>query len=149
MTTHSIARRRTVPESTRNAIWLTLLTIFLSWAGGLSVELAYGEKPAAYETGWSLKDVTRGSLLFRTNEAGRYIPAPMLKTDVKFRHRHHRPNDVEAGVRQSEPREGQLGRRYLCVSTAGDRRSRSSTNEGWRPNNCGRNQGAGRGQENL
>jgi Ca-activated chloride channel family protein len=29
-----------------------------------------------------LKAVTQGSLLFKTNEAGRYIPAPILKTDV-------------------------------------------------------------------
>ena len=65
-------------------IWLTFFTIFLSWAGGLSVELAYGEEPAAYAAGMVLKDVTQGSLLFKTNQAGRYIPAPMLKTDVQI-----------------------------------------------------------------
>lgn len=65
-------------------IWLTLFTIFLYWAGGLPVELVYGEEPAAYAAGMVLKDVTQGSLLFRTNQAGRYIPAPMLKTDVQI-----------------------------------------------------------------
>ncbi|WP_455370560.1 marine proteobacterial sortase target protein, partial [Petrachloros mirabilis] len=30
------------------------------------------------------KDVTQGSLLFKTSQAGQYRPAPMLKTDVKI-----------------------------------------------------------------
>jgi Ca-activated chloride channel homolog len=29
-----------------------------------------------------INDVTEGTLLFKTNQLGRYIPAPILKTDV-------------------------------------------------------------------
>jgi Ca-activated chloride channel homolog len=32
----------------------------------------------------TLRDVTQGSLLFKIRDADRYIPAPLLKTDVKF-----------------------------------------------------------------
>jgi len=69
----------------RIPLWtgLTLLMTLLSWSGALPVLLACGEEPPV-EAGMTLKDVTQGSLLFKTNEAGRYIPAPMLKTDVKI-----------------------------------------------------------------
>ncbi len=56
---------------------------FVSWAGALPVLLACGEEPAS-EMRMALKDVTQGSLLFKTNEAGRYIPAPILKTDAQI-----------------------------------------------------------------
>ena len=46
--------------------------------------LACGEKPAPLDAGMTLKDVTQGSLLFKTGEAGRYIPAPILKTNVQI-----------------------------------------------------------------
>jgi Ca-activated chloride channel homolog len=31
-----------------------------------------------------INDVTEGTLLFKTNQQGRYIPAPILKTDVQI-----------------------------------------------------------------
>ena len=31
-----------------------------------------------------INDVTEGTLLFKTNQLGRYIPAPLLKTDVQI-----------------------------------------------------------------
>src|SRR5215813_8138650 len=31
-----------------------------------------------------IKDVTEGTLLFKTNQLGRYTPAPILKTDVQI-----------------------------------------------------------------
>src|SRR5262245_6615271 len=66
------------------AIWLTLLTTLLSIIGALPV--ASGEEliPTSDLPLMTLKDVTQGSLLFKTNEAGRYIPAPTLKTDVRI-----------------------------------------------------------------
>lgn len=63
-------------------IWMTLFFTLFSWAGGLPVLPACGEEPATHEAGIDLKDVTQGSLLFKTNEVGRYILAPILETDV-------------------------------------------------------------------
>jgi Ca-activated chloride channel family protein len=86
MTTHTLARRRSAGRMTM-LIWLIFFTTVLSWAGGLPVLLACGEEPVPHVAGiaWmALKDVTQGSLLFRTNQAGRYIPAPLLKTDVQI-----------------------------------------------------------------
>lgn len=44
------------------------------------------ESPVTLSTGivptMGINDVTEGTLLFRTNDAGRFTPAPMLKTDV-------------------------------------------------------------------
>ncbi|HJT21403.1 MAG TPA: marine proteobacterial sortase target protein [Nitrospira sp.] len=68
-------------------VWLTFLTTFLSLIGALPPLLACGEEPAIGETQqrlMNLKDVTQGSLLFKTNEVGRFIPAPILKTDVQI-----------------------------------------------------------------
>lgn len=64
----------------------------MTWAGRPPMLFACGEPPSGrhgWDNGWSdttmtLKDVTQGSLLFKTHEMGRYIPAPLLKTDVKF-----------------------------------------------------------------
>jgi Ca-activated chloride channel family protein len=68
-------------------IWLTFITTFLSLIGTLPVLLACGEEPTTADGGANLlmlKDVTQGSLLFKTSEAGHFLPAPMLKTDVKI-----------------------------------------------------------------
>lgn len=51
----------------------TLFSTILSWAGGLPVLLTCGEDPTVSETGMnliSLNDVTQGSLLVKTGEAG-------------------------------------------------------------------------------
>ncbi|BCA56075.1 marine proteobacterial sortase target protein [Nitrospira sp. KM1] len=65
---------------------LATLFSFFSFAGGLPLLLACGEKPApSPATTWvGLKDVTQGSLLFKTAESGRYIPAPALQTDAEI-----------------------------------------------------------------
>ncbi len=83
MALHNITTPRTSARRTVQFIRLTLLMSVLSWAGALPVLLACGEQPVN-ETGMTLKDVTQGSLLFKTREAGRYTPAPMLRTDVKI-----------------------------------------------------------------
>ena len=70
-------------KRTRRVALLTLLTVFLSWSGALPVLFACGEPPVN-ENGMTLRDVTQGSLLFKTHEAGRYVPAPLLKTDVSI-----------------------------------------------------------------
>ncbi|WP_455246220.1 marine proteobacterial sortase target protein [Petrachloros mirabilis] len=74
--------RHTMPPGC--LLWITLLIVLLSWSGGLPILLAYGAEPTIPEETMALKDVTQGSLLFRTTQAGRYRPAPMLKTDVKI-----------------------------------------------------------------
>ncbi len=66
---------------------LTIATTFLSLTGTLPLSLACGEELIAAEVRsnlMTLKDVTQGSLLFKTNEAGRFIPAPTLRTDVRI-----------------------------------------------------------------
>jgi Ca-activated chloride channel family protein len=77
-------RRRPIAGRMALFIWLTFFTTFLSLVGALPVLLACGEEPTFSDSGMALKDVTQGSLLFKTGQAGRYIPAPMLKTDVKI-----------------------------------------------------------------
>jgi len=80
----------TTPYLSRRAarlFWIILVSLFVSWSGGLPVLLACGEEPPGLETDEqfiTMKEVTRGSLLFKTGEAGRYIPAPLLETDVKI-----------------------------------------------------------------
>ena len=85
MTTHTTATRRWHPKRAGLLIWLTLLTTFLSLIGALPVLLACGEEPPGIEAAeqfMTMKEVTQGSLLFKTTETGRYRPAPILKTDV-------------------------------------------------------------------
>ncbi len=82
MTQHT--RRQPIVGRTALFLWLTLIATFLSWVGALPVLLACGEESAFSDTGMGLKDVTQGSLLFKTSQASRYIPAPILKTDVKI-----------------------------------------------------------------
>jgi Ca-activated chloride channel family protein len=54
---------------------------------GLSTLLACGEEPAPANAAphlVGLKDVTQGSLLFKTAEPGHFAPAPVLHTDVQI-----------------------------------------------------------------
>src|SRR5262245_58112687 len=83
MALHNITIQPTSARRTVGFLWLTLLMTVLSWSGALPVLLACGEPPVD-EMGMTLKEVTQGSLLFKTSKLGRYIPAPLLKTDVKF-----------------------------------------------------------------
>lgn len=76
-------RRHPIAKRTALFFWLTFGLTILSWSGALPVLLACGEEPVS-EMGMTLKDVTQGSLLFKTNEAGRFVPAPILNTDVKI-----------------------------------------------------------------
>ena len=72
-----------IRKRTTQVVLLTLLTVILSWSGALPVPFASGEPPLN-ENGMTLRDVTQGSLLFKTHERGRYLPAPLLKTDVNI-----------------------------------------------------------------
>ena len=74
------------PRTTNYApiIWITLFFTFFSWAGGLPILHACGEEPTPLEGTVGLSDVKQGRLLFRTGQAGRFIPAPTLKTDVQI-----------------------------------------------------------------
>ncbi len=82
MTTQII--RRLIARRTMRLLWITFMTTLLSWTGGLPILFACGEEPVPRDARMTLKDVTQGSLLFKTNEAGRYLPAPILKTDVQI-----------------------------------------------------------------
>ena len=65
-------------------IWITVLLTLFSWGGGLPILHACGEEPTPLEGTIGLSDVKQGRLLFRTGQAGRFIPAPTLKTDVQI-----------------------------------------------------------------
>ncbi|MDO8355297.1 MAG: marine proteobacterial sortase target protein [Nitrospirota bacterium] len=66
------------------SIWITLFFTLFSWAGGLPILHACGEEPTPLEGTIGLSDVKQGMLLFRSGQAGRFIPAPSLKTDVQI-----------------------------------------------------------------
>ncbi|MDP1947850.1 MAG: marine proteobacterial sortase target protein [Nitrospirota bacterium] len=66
------------------SIWITLFFTFFSWAGGLPILHACAEEPTPLEGTVGLSDVKQGRLLFRSGQAGRFIPAPTLKTDVQI-----------------------------------------------------------------
>ena len=66
------------------SIWITLFLTLFSWAGGLPILHACGEEPTPFEGTIGLNDVKQGRLLFRSGQAGRFIPAPTLKTDVQI-----------------------------------------------------------------
>ena len=74
------------PRTTNHVpiIWIALFLTLFSWAGGLPILHACGEEPTPLEGTVSLSDVTQGRLLFRSGQAGRFIPAPTLKTDVQI-----------------------------------------------------------------
>jgi Ca-activated chloride channel family protein len=50
--------------------------------------LAISVEPESLTTGivptMGINEVTEGTLLFKTNQSGRYLPAPVLKTDVRL-----------------------------------------------------------------
>jgi len=77
----------TTPPFSRRAsrlLWITIISIVLSLVGGLPVLHACGEEPVSTGEGILLKEVTQGSLLFKTTQPNRYSPAPILNTDVKI-----------------------------------------------------------------
>ena len=78
-TTHTTPlRRRTL------CMWLAIFFTLFTWAGGIPVLHACGEEPTVFDDTVGLSDVKQGRLLFRTGQAGRFIPAPTLKTDVQI-----------------------------------------------------------------
>ena len=74
------------PRTTNHVptLWITLFLTLFSWAGGLPILHACGEEPTPFEGTIGLNDVKQGQLLFRSGQAGRFIPAPTLKTDVQI-----------------------------------------------------------------
>ena len=70
-----------------------------------------------------INDVTESTLLFKTNQPGRYTAAPILKTDVQIA---VTGIIARATVRQeftkSQPKERRLARRDLCVPAPGNGR---------------------------
>ena len=78
-------RHRTLPLAAR-LTFCALLSPFGMAAPLLPTSAA--EPPAPLKTSvvptMSLHDVTEGTLLFRTNQAGRFTPAPILKSDVQI-----------------------------------------------------------------
>ncbi len=78
-------RRRALPNAAR-----LILCTFLTTLGMLTLPppASSAELPATLTTGMvptmSLNSVTEGALLFQTNQAGRYTPAPLLKSDVQI-----------------------------------------------------------------
>ena len=70
-----------------SATHLTLCAFFLSLALGAPLPATSCAEPGeSLNTGivstMGINDVTEGTLMFRTDQAGRYTPAPVLKTDV-------------------------------------------------------------------
>ena len=70
---------------TRHLFLRATLALFLSLgAGSLSLAPACGNELEQPDQTTSLNDVKGGRLLFKTNQPGRYLPAPTLKTDVRI-----------------------------------------------------------------
>ena len=72
-----------------SAARLTLCAFFLSLALGAPLPATSCAEPGeSLNTGivstMGINDVTEGTLMFRTDQAGRYTPAPVLKTDVQI-----------------------------------------------------------------
>ncbi|BFU95662.1 MAG: conserved protein of unknown function [Nitrospira sp.] len=85
--THKALTRTSTLRSTRRFLGTCLLTALLLPFGGLPTLLACGEEPSPSDAAphlIGLKDVTQGSLLFKTAQSGRYLPAPILHTDVRI-----------------------------------------------------------------
>jgi Ca-activated chloride channel family protein len=78
-TTHTTPSRRLI-----FCIWLAIFFTLFSWAGGIPVLNACGEELSPFIGTVGLSDVKQGRLLFRTGQAGRFIPAPTLKTEVQI-----------------------------------------------------------------
>lgn len=77
------ARRSPFEQSARCLMACILLALGL---GASPAEAGPSESPVTLSTGvvptMGINDVTEGALLFRTDQAGRFTPAPVLKTDV-------------------------------------------------------------------
>ena len=88
MTLLNETEQKEIRQRRRQVILIPLLTIVLSWLGAPPGLLACGEPPSnesdVADTGMTLKDVTHGSLLFKSPVAGRYVPAPLLRTNVNI-----------------------------------------------------------------
>jgi len=88
MAPYTKTARQPIASHITQIILLTLLIVILSWSGLQPLLLACGGPPAdgngMIENGMTLKDVTQGSLLFKSSDTGRYVPAPLVKTDVRF-----------------------------------------------------------------
>ncbi|MEK7763547.1 MAG: marine proteobacterial sortase target protein [Nitrospirota bacterium] len=70
---------------TRHLFLRATLALFLSLgAGSLSLAPACGNELEQPDRTISLNDVKGGRLLFKTNQPGRFLPAPTLKTDVRI-----------------------------------------------------------------
>lgn len=70
---------------TRHLFLRATLALFLSLgAGSLSLAPACGNELEQPDQTISLNDIKGGRLLFKTNQPGRFLPAPTLKTDVRI-----------------------------------------------------------------
>jgi Ca-activated chloride channel family protein len=70
---------------TRHLLLRATLALFLSLgAGSLSLAPACGNELEQPDRTISLNEVKGGRLLFKTAQAGRFLPAPTLKTDVRI-----------------------------------------------------------------
>ena len=70
---------------TRHLLLRATLALFLSLgAGSLSLAPACGNELEQPDQTLSLNDAKGGRLLFKTNQPGRFLPAPTLKTDVRI-----------------------------------------------------------------
>ena len=70
---------------TRHLFLRATLALFLSLgAGSLSLAPACGNELEQPDRTIGLNEVQGGRLLFKTNQPGRFLPAPTLKTDVRI-----------------------------------------------------------------
>jgi hypothetical protein len=67
---------------------VTLCTLLSTLWVATVPPLAISVEPESLTTGivptMGINEVTEGTLLFKTNHSGRYLPAPILKTDVQI-----------------------------------------------------------------
>lgn len=88
MTLLNEREHKRIRKCRKQVILIPLLTIVLSWLDAAPMLLACGEPPSnengVADNGMTLKDVTQGSLLFKSPVAGRYVPAPLLRTNVNI-----------------------------------------------------------------
>ena len=130
----------------------TVCTAFHWRHGGRPSPAESAEPPATLSTGviptMGLNDATEGTLLFRTGQPGRYLPAPILHTDANGHHGDHRPHDRHAeftnpSTRKEDWLEG------VTSSPSGNGCSRPAAHEGRGTNHRRADQGTGRGQAKV
>jgi len=67
---------------------LTLCILLGAPSNPMLSSIASSAEPESFTTGivptMGINEVTEGTLLFKTNQQGRYLPAPLLKTDVQI-----------------------------------------------------------------